>query len=142
MGKHTKFAIRLRELREEAGVSMLQLAKAIGVSDAAVCKWENGLAEPKASYLVRLAEYFDCTADYLLGKDGEYYPHRAKVTVYDGTRREVKPPSAAMPDAATVATDIELSPKEAKLVKSFRELSPEMKDFLQSALKLKSDDKT
>ena len=34
------FKDRLRELREERGLSMKELGKKIGVSDAAVCKWE------------------------------------------------------------------------------------------------------
>jgi len=62
------FKERLKELREEAGISMQQLANAIGVSNAAVCKWENGIAEPKVCYLIRLADYFNCTADFLIGR--------------------------------------------------------------------------
>ena len=80
------FGQRLKELREDAGLSMLQLAKAIGVSDAAVCKWENGLAEPKITYLVRLSEFFDCTIDYLTGKDNDYGPQpKLIVKTADGT---------------------------------------------------------
>ncbi len=48
------------------------LARAIGVSGASVCKWENGLAEPKASYIIKLAEYFNCSTDYILGKTNDF----------------------------------------------------------------------
>ena len=65
------FSERLRELREEKQLSMLALAKKIGVSDAAVCKWENGTNEPKASYILLLANFFEVTTDYLLGLENE-----------------------------------------------------------------------
>ena len=36
-----KFSERLRELRKENNLSTMQLGKAIGVSDATICHWEN-----------------------------------------------------------------------------------------------------
>lgn len=61
------FAQRLRELRQEKGLSMKQLAAAIGTTDAAVSNWENDVNEPKISYLRALAAFFSVTSDYLLG---------------------------------------------------------------------------
>lgn len=61
------FSSRLRELRQEKGLSMKQLAKNIGTTDAAISNWENGINEPKISYLKTLAVFFGVTADYLLG---------------------------------------------------------------------------
>lgn len=58
----------IKELREERGLSLMALAKSIGVSDMAVYKWENETAEPKLSYIVRLADFFGCSADFLLGR--------------------------------------------------------------------------
>lgn len=60
---------KIRELREQNDLSMLELAAKIGVSDAAICKWENGDHEPKASYIIRLADFFGCTTDELLGRE-------------------------------------------------------------------------
>ena len=65
------FSERLRELREEKQLSMLALAKKIGVSDAAICKWENGTNEPKACYIILLANFFEVSTDYLLGLENE-----------------------------------------------------------------------
>ena len=70
--KETIFGARLRELREEGGLSMKQLGEALEVSDAAICKWENGMAEPKAGCILKLAVYFHCSADYLLGRSNEF----------------------------------------------------------------------
>ena len=63
----TTFAIRLRELRTDKGLSMKQLAQEINTTDGAVSNWENCVNEPKISYLIRLAKFFGVSADYLLG---------------------------------------------------------------------------
>lgn len=67
-----EFKDRLKELREERGLSMKELGLKIGVSDAAVCKWENGVSEPKITYVLRLAKFFECSTDFLLGVTDEY----------------------------------------------------------------------
>ena len=65
------FSERLRELREQKSLSMASLARQIGVSDAAVCKWENSTNEPKASYISILANFFEVSTDYLLGLEDD-----------------------------------------------------------------------
>lgn len=58
---------RIRELREEKNISRKTLAEAIGVNTRAISYWENGVNEPKASYIYKLAQYFNVSSDYLLG---------------------------------------------------------------------------
>ena len=60
-------AQRIKELRLENKVSQKTLAAAVGVDKRAVIFWEQGVNEPKATYIRNLAEYFGCTSDYLLG---------------------------------------------------------------------------
>ena len=60
-------AMRLRELIEKKGLSMLQLAKEIGVSRQAINSYTLGESVPDAHNLAKLASYFDVTSDYLLG---------------------------------------------------------------------------
>lgn len=68
------FAKRLKELRTEKKISMKTLAQAINTSDGAISNWENEINEPKISYLVKLAVYFNVSCDYLVGlEDGEQY---------------------------------------------------------------------
>lgn len=126
---NTKFAARLKELREEKGVSMIELARAIGVSDAAVCKWENGIAEPKLGYIIRLAEYFDCSIDYMSGNDGEFTgaakPIKIKVT--DGkTGKQLKPAT----EPAVV-----LTPDEEQIIGTYNVLTPDMKKLFKETLR-------
>ena len=61
------FQQRLKELRLSKGLSQKQLGEIIGTTYAAVSYWETGIKEPKASYIVNLAKYFDVSTDYLLG---------------------------------------------------------------------------
>lgn len=55
-------------MRTERGISQQALAKAIGVSQKAIDYWERGVNEPKASYIILLADYFSVTADFLLAR--------------------------------------------------------------------------
>lgn len=64
-------ASRIKELRMEMGLTQAKLALKIGVSQKAVDYWERGINEPKASYIEKLADFFDVSADYLLGR--RYY---------------------------------------------------------------------
>lgn len=61
------FSQRLRELRQDKNLSMKQLAKEINTTDAAISNWENGINEPKISFLKSIAIYFNVSSDYLIG---------------------------------------------------------------------------
>lgn len=61
------FGERLRALRTETKLSAKQLAHAIQVSDAAIINWENNVNDIKGEYLVKLAQFFGVSTDYLLG---------------------------------------------------------------------------
>ncbi len=61
------FGERLRYLRNGAKLSAKQLGLAIGVSDAAIINWENDVNDIKGEYLIKLAQFFGVTTDYLLG---------------------------------------------------------------------------
>ena len=59
--------VRIKDLRKEKNISQSELANAIGVSQKALDYWERGVSEPKASYIVALPDFFNVSADYLLG---------------------------------------------------------------------------
>ena len=58
----------LKELRNEKSLSQQELAKQIGVSQKAIDYWEREVNEPKASYIVKLADFFETSTDYILGR--------------------------------------------------------------------------
>ena len=58
---------RIMELRKEKGISQKNLAENVGVTQKAIDFWEKGLNEPKATYIIALAQFFGVSTDYLLG---------------------------------------------------------------------------
>lgn len=61
-------SFNIKELRKAQNLSQAALAKAIGVSQKAIDYWERGVNEPKATYIIKLADYFEISADALLGR--------------------------------------------------------------------------
>ena len=57
---------RIKEMREEAGLTQAELAKEIGVLRATINQWENETRDLKTAYTVKLANYFGVTCDYIL----------------------------------------------------------------------------
>ena len=62
-----KLSIRLKELREEKGLTQSELAKALNYTQTTIARWEAGNRSPNLDCLTALAKFFDCTTDYLLG---------------------------------------------------------------------------
>lgn len=60
---------RLKELRKKMGVMQKDIAKNINVSKSTYSYWENGNYEPDQESLKLLADYFNVTVDYLIGRD-------------------------------------------------------------------------
>lgn len=65
------FAQRLGELMDEKGLNSLQLSKKIGGSDRVVGAWRKGEYGPKLDSLIRLADFFGVSIDYLSGRSDE-----------------------------------------------------------------------
>ena len=63
----SKFANRLVELRESSGVSRQQLADSIGLSRASIEYYEKDKRHPDTDTIIKIAQYFHVTTDYLLG---------------------------------------------------------------------------
>lgn len=57
----------IKELRSARNVTQRQLADAIGVSQQSVNKYENHNIEPDIDMLIRIADFFETSVDYLIG---------------------------------------------------------------------------
>lgn len=57
----------LSRLRREKGVSQRQAAAALGISQALLSHYEKGVREPGLAFIAQACEYYDSSADYLLG---------------------------------------------------------------------------
>lgn len=60
---------KIQELRKRKGITQEELAAELGVTAAAVSKWENSYTLPDILMLCALADFFGVTTDELLGRD-------------------------------------------------------------------------
>lgn len=58
--------MRLKELRKRRGISQLRLALELGMNQNSISRYENGEREADYRTLIRLADYFNVSIDYLL----------------------------------------------------------------------------
>ncbi len=75
---------RLRALRESRGINQKELAKKIYVSKQSMSNWENDNIQPSVEVLMRIANFFSVSTDYLLGLDDRKY-----IEVSDLTEEQV-----------------------------------------------------
>lgn len=61
---------RLRQLRESCGLVLQDVADLFGTSRNVPSQWEGGQREPSYEHLIRLADFYGVTVDWLLGRDG------------------------------------------------------------------------
>ena len=80
------FGMRLKELRQNAGLSQEQLANRIHVSKAAISNYELYNRNPSPDILVKLARIFHVSTDYLLGVEVK----RQSVDVTDLSEEDIK----------------------------------------------------
>lgn len=62
-----KFAERFRELRTEGGYTAKQISEKLSVSPRLISYWENGQRECDFNMLLKIAQTFSVSTDYLLG---------------------------------------------------------------------------
>lgn len=65
------FPVILCELRKEKGISQKEAAAALGISQALLSHYEKGIRECGQSFLIKAADYYGVTCDYLLGRTAE-----------------------------------------------------------------------
>lgn len=99
----------LRILRLNKGISQQQLADIMGTSQQSVNKYENHNVEPDISALIKLADYFETTIDYLVGHT-----------------------SAGV---SNIVEEIEPTKEEVALIRKYRCLSKDEKESIQLILK-------
>ena len=66
------FGIRLRQLREERGLSRAALAKKLGVSKETIYRYENNVQTPSLDRTKQIAVILRTSIDYLVGMDNQY----------------------------------------------------------------------
>lgn len=118
---------RLRELRDEAGKTMRQTAEEIGIPYTTYVSYEKGAREPNSEMLVKIAEYYCTTVDYLLGRS-----NRAHTYDCEGMPSNIisTPQMRCVPLVGAIACGTptlaeDLSAEELEIVSILRKMSPE-----------------
>ena len=97
---------KLKELRQKNNMSQQQLADIIGVSQQSINKYENHSVEPDINTLIRIAELFNTSVDYLVGNSD--------------IARKIE-----------TVSPFDLNEEEAVLIESYRLLTPKEKTSVQ-----------
>ena len=96
----------LKALRNKKGISQQQLADVIGVTQQSVNKYENHSVEPDIYTLIKIADYFETTIDYLVGRVSDDGPDENRITH-----------------------------EEKSMIYSFRSLNPDEKQIIRLCIK-------
>ncbi len=81
---------RLIELRLALGVSQRMIAEYLGVTNQTYSNYETGKREPSREMVLRLADYFDVTTDYLLGRETPQEPEERLDGVFLSLARDAQ----------------------------------------------------
>lgn len=99
--------LRIKMLRDEYGISQQKLADAIGMSQSSVNDYENRGTEPDIATLIKIADYFETSVDYVV----------AHTTI----RRRIEEVS-----------ELALNEREAALIKGYRRLDVNVRDAVDN----------
>ncbi|MGN0796225.1 MAG: helix-turn-helix domain-containing protein [Christensenellales bacterium] len=94
---------KLKELRKEKNLLQKDIAKELNIKNTTYSNWEVGVSEPDIQSLTRLADFFGCSIDYLVGREDE--------------------------DGAFIISGNTLSEDEAQLLDKLRQLNPLKKEI-------------
>ena len=95
--------LRIKQLRLENNMSQRALATKIKSSQKAIDLWEKGVTDPKAEIVIALADAFECSADYLLGREDDF---------------------------GNVSIVLEITENERKLLSAYAKLGKKEREFL------------
>ena len=75
------FSERLKALRKASGLTQIEFSKLFSISAGTIAMWETGKRHPDSETLIRIAQHFNVTTDYLLGFDSNLRPLNAPLSV-------------------------------------------------------------
>ena len=112
--KGQTFGSMIAELRREKGMTQVEPAEKMGVTDKAVSKWERNLSFPDVNTIPKLAEIFNVTVDELMQVKTDMKENRSNENVTDIVNIALKGIALAMGVAVVVLSFInEIETKNA-----------------------------
>ena len=84
-------AQRLRQLRESVKLSQVKMGEVVGVKQTSINRYETEIASPSLETLIRYADFFDVSLDYICGRtdtpQGKLYKNMPKIALDDEEKR-------------------------------------------------------
>ncbi|MDV6378090.1 helix-turn-helix transcriptional regulator [Sporosarcina sp. GW1-11] len=101
------FGLRLKELRERRGLSMMAFGAAIGTSASRIKDWERGKNAPSAAWIAKISERFSVSTDELIMGEVTFTPYikttgNTVESLYDRLRETMNAESSQSSDGAEV----------------------------------------
>lgn len=103
----------LKDLRISAGYTQKDLSRLLGIGQSTIVGYERGEREATAKILALYADFFNCSVDYLLGREDDF----GNIVINS--------------PAAPVLTE-----EEKRLLTAFRKLVPNMKSFMLANMEM------
>jgi transcriptional regulator with XRE-family HTH domain len=107
---------RIKELRQNMGITMKEAAANLGLPYTTYVNYEKGVREPNSETLIDLANFYQSSVDYLIGRSAEQSGH---------------PPSTPAPPTVQCET-----PDECDLVLNYRQLNPSGKEYIRQTISI------
>ena len=101
---------RIFVLLKEKGLQQKDLANKIKVTPSTLSEWKNGRLKPALEDISKIADYFNVSTDYLLGRTDDYLPGRNNINTshiipYDGEDPQKQRLAALMQDILESVTN-------------------------------------
>lgn len=111
--------LRLKELRIERGYTQKELAAVLQTTADSIYSWEKGRSQPSIEMLSKIADFFECSIDYLTGREDDF----GVITVY-GAENEL---SAAAKEMLDIFNSLP-SPYQVQVIEYARYFSERIKN--------------
>jgi transcriptional regulator with XRE-family HTH domain len=121
---------RIKYLRKEKGITQEELAKQIGAIRGTLANWEVDAATPDKDTLVKIADFFHVSTDYLLGRSKTPWPTQAAERIKEGAL----PYNVAVIEAKPGEYNIDLgnfmTKADIAFYRKYKQLTPEQQKIL------------
>ncbi len=104
------FAQRLKELRKERNMTQIEFAKEFNISSGTIAMWETGKRTPDNEMMIKIANYFNVSLDYLMGNSNTANTENDLEEVYFSFAKKAQ-------DEGIDPSDIELAIETIKKLK-------------------------
>lgn len=99
------FPVILSELRKEKGMSQKEAAQQLGISQALLSHYEKGIRECGQSFLIKAADFYDVSCDYLLGRTVEKNSiNTAAIEMFENEENDSSPTPQTLVKASMLLT--------------------------------------